>query len=155
MHLLFVHPMADLYLFLDKMGVNNDDTDFQGRNPFLIAVQSLPTNEMTASMLDLLDRNVRFDLADKRGCTPFLIYYDHQNFAMANRLLDKGANINAIDQDGLFALKYALVRRNDDELRRLCGLGANINLRDNHQRNLLHHAVNMSSATADATFETE
>lgn len=33
--------------------------------------------------------------------------------------------------------------------------GANINLIDNKGRNLLHHAINMSSATADATFETE
>ena len=34
-------------------------------------------------------------------------------------------------------------------------LGANINQIDNKGRNLLHHAINMSSATADATFETE
>jgi ankyrin repeat protein len=33
--------------------------------------------------------------------------------------------------------------------------GANINQIDNKGRNLLHHAINMSSATADATFETE
>lgn len=33
--------------------------------------------------------------------------------------------------------------------------GANINQVDNKGRNLLHHAINMSSATADATFETE
>jgi ankyrin repeat protein len=33
--------------------------------------------------------------------------------------------------------------------------GANINQIDNKGRNLLHHAINMSSATADATFESE
>lgn len=32
---------------------------------------------------------------------------------------------------------------------------AEINKLDHHGRNVLHHAVNMSSATADATFETE
>ena len=34
-------------------------------------------------------------------------------------------------------------------------MGADINLIDTKGRNLLHHAVNMSAATADATFETE
>jgi ankyrin repeat protein len=33
--------------------------------------------------------------------------------------------------------------------------GADVNQIDNKGRNLLHHAVNMSAATADATFETE
>jgi len=60
-----------------------------------------------------------------------------------------------MDVGGLFALKYALIRREDSEIKRLVSLGADINQVDNKGRNLLHHAVNMSSATADATFETE
>lgn len=56
---------------------------------------------------------------------------------------------------GIFPLKIALMRRDDAEIRRLVGFGANINLVDTHGRNLLHNAINMSSATADATFETE
>ena len=56
---------------------------------------------------------------------------------------------------GIFPLKIALMRRDDAEISRLVGLGANINLIDQHGRNLLHFAINMSSATADATFETE
>lgn len=60
-----------------------------------------------------------------------------------------------MDTSGLFGLKYALIRRENDEIENLLKRGANINLIDNKGRNLLHHAVNMSSATADATFETE
>lgn len=60
-----------------------------------------------------------------------------------------------MDKGGLFALKYALIRRQDDEIKRLVNRGANINQIDTKGRNLLHHAVNMSSSTADATFETE
>jgi len=55
----------------------------------------------------------------------------------------------------MFALKIALIRRKNDEITRLCGAGADINLCDNKGRNLLHEAINMSSAGADATFETE
>jgi len=38
--------------------------------------------------------NVKFDLSDANGRTPFLIYYEHTNFVMANKLLEKGAKIN-------------------------------------------------------------
>lgn len=38
--------------------------------------------------------NVKFDLSDSKGRTPFLIYYEHNNFVLANKLLDQGANIN-------------------------------------------------------------
>lgn len=60
-----------------------------------------------------------------------------------------------MDVGGLFALKYSLLRRNNTQIQELLDKGANINLIDNKGRNLLHHAINMSSATADATFETE
>jgi len=60
-----------------------------------------------------------------------------------------------MDKSGLYALKYALIRRDSKEINKLVSLGADINQLDIKGRNLLHHAVNMSSATADATFETE
>lgn len=47
------------------------------------------------------------------------------------------------------------MRRNNEEIKRLVGIGADINLVDNNGRNVLHEAINMSSAGADATFETE
>jgi hypothetical protein len=61
-----------------------------------------------------------------------------------------------MDVTGLFALKYALIRRSEEQIHNLVTKHkANINLIDTKGRNLLHHAVNMSSASADATFETE
>ena len=70
-------------------------------------------------------------------------------------MLALGANVNQMDTSGLFSLKYALIRRTNDEIEKLIQHGANINQIDNKGRNLLHHAINMSAATADATFETE
>lgn len=48
-------------------------------------------------MENLLTRKVRFDLADQGGKTPFLVYYEHSNMALANRLLDQGADIRQMD----------------------------------------------------------
>ena len=61
-----------------------------------------------------------------------------------------------MDVTGLFALKYALIRRDQSQIEMLITKHkANINQVDHKGRNLLHHAVNMSSASADATFEAE
>lgn len=35
---------------------------------------------------------------------------------MANKLLEQGAKINQMDSEGLFALKYALIRRSNSEI---------------------------------------
>jgi ankyrin repeat protein len=42
-------------------------------------------------------------------------------------LLDKGANINAMSKVGVFALKIALIRRNNEEIKMLVKRGADIN----------------------------
>ena len=73
----------------------------------------------------------------------------------AEYLRQKGANVNKVTKAGMFALKIALIRRKNDEIKRLCQVGADINLCDDKGRNVLHEAINMSSAGADATFETE
>ena len=149
-------PSKTLYDYFKGLNVAADDVDFMGRTPFMVSTLSQPERkEFHPAAQDLLSRNVRFDHPDFKGRTPFLYYYENKNFELANLLLQKGANVCAMDHSGLFALKYALIRRQDSEIRRLHQLGADINQRDKSGRNLLHHAVNMSSATADATFETE
>lgn len=59
----------------------------------------------------LIDIEVRIDYPDNKGRTPFLNYYDQQNFELAYTMIIMGANVNQMDTSGLFALKYALIRR--------------------------------------------
>ena len=102
------------------------------------------------------DFKVRIDLPDEKGRTPFLNFYQTSYLEQAYELLGLGANVNQMDASGFYALKYAMVRRTDAEILKLVNqFNANINQVDSHGRNLLHHAVNLSSATADATFDTE
>jgi len=74
---------------------------------------------------------------------------------MAYELLGKGANINQVDKAGSFALKEACIRTNQPEIEKLVQHGADINKRDHKNRNILHFAINQSSASSDATFEME
>jgi ankyrin repeat protein len=97
---------------VDKLNLAVDETDFMGRNPFMINVAAYPSRQTFGNTVEkLLQKGIRFDLADSNNRTPFLIYYENHNSALANKLLDMGANINQMDQGGLFALKYALIRR--------------------------------------------
>lgn len=53
----------------------------------------------------------KFDLPDHKGRTAFLNYFGNSKVIEAMNLLEIGANVNQIDASGLFALKYALIRR--------------------------------------------
>ena len=41
-----------------------------------------------------LELDVRIDFPNRKGSTPFLIFYEKQNFEMADKMLDLGANVN-------------------------------------------------------------
>lgn len=67
------------------------------------------------------------DLPDRQGQTPFMQLYSKVYKDAAFYLLDKGANINAMSKVGVFALKMALIRRNNDDIKELVSRGADIN----------------------------
>ena len=98
---------------------------------------------------------MKIDQPNEANETPFLRMYNERLHEIAEFLREKGANLNHVSKSGIFALKIALMRRDNNEIKRLHSLGADINLKDHHQRNLLHFAINMSSSSSDATFETE
>jgi len=113
---------------------------------------------MNPSTYFLLDKGVNPDVADHDNQTPFLKLYSYRggpSVEIAKELLSKGVNVNQMSKQGMFALKVALVRRENEEIEYLVKKGADINQIDHKGRNLLHTAINNSSAGSDATFETE
>jgi ankyrin repeat protein len=102
---------------IEELKTPVDEVDYLGRNPFMLnAIANPNKTEVTPSVQRLLDMNVKFDLSDAKGRTPFLIYYENSNLVLANKLLEQGANIKQMDSQGLFALKFALIRRNNAEI---------------------------------------
>lgn len=159
MHFTMRAPSAFwLVKALNEMGVSMDFPDYKNRTPFSIGVDHhiLAGKDLLPKSLNMLmEKGVNIDCADQAHQTPFLKLYNARMSISAEDLRLNGANINQMNKAGIFPLKIALLRRDDAEIRRLVKFGANINLEDNKGRNLLHIAINMSSATADATFETE
>ena len=158
-HLIMRHSHYDVYQWLVDQQVSFDEMDYKNRNPFTIGVDnsmiSRSDGKLSAEMKNLIDCGADFDLADESAQTPYLKLYNARLLDAAEFLRAKGANIKAMSKSGIFVLKIALIRREDAEIKRLVDLGADINQKDHNDRNLLHFAINMSSATADATFETE
>lgn len=85
-HLMFKHPSCALFeFFADTLHIPFDETDYMGRNPFMINIAAFPTRDKFFETMDtLLARNVRFDLPDTNNRTPFLIFYENRNFKLAN-----------------------------------------------------------------------
>jgi ankyrin repeat protein len=156
-HLSISYPNSKLLDLLQNLKVNPDEQDFKKLTPFNIISSNLRTTMLEPTMDRFISSfKVRIDLPDEKGRTAFLNFYQASQIDHAYKLLQLGANVNQIDSSGFFALKYAMVRRNDNEINKLVKEHkANINQIDGKGRNLLHHAVNLSSATADASFDTE
>lgn len=54
----------------------------------MLFAQEHPTlTEITVPQQKLLNMEVKFDLADQNGRTPFLTYYEHSNYDLAYKLL--------------------------------------------------------------------
>jgi len=161
-HLAVSCPHPKLLDHLANHAIYADQVDFKHITPFNLASTKVNPvfDHSTTTHMDLFIRlislDVRIDFPDAKGRTPFLNYFSNNLEAYYKKLLELGANVNQMDVTGLFALKYALIRRDEKQIDMLVKeWKANVNQVDNKGRNLLHHAVNMSSASADATFESE
>ena len=70
-------------------------------------------------------------------------------------LVDYGANINHVSKDGLFALKFAVQRRDLEFVKYFLSKNADPLLVDNLNRNLLHIALNYAPTTSNSNLNIE
>jgi hypothetical protein len=94
--------------------VNPDEPDYDEVTPFNLMSQGNINNNNSDHQYvfdQFLKSDVRIDYPNRKGRTAFLNFYEKQNFELSYKMLDLGANVNQMDTSGLFALKYALIRR--------------------------------------------
>lgn len=160
LHLATTMPHPALISELSSHGIGIDLPDCKGRTPICrLSEQSGFSGQFPTFFTDCLDSFIgmkaKVDVPDRKMRTAYLNFYGNSLIGLSNKLLGLGADVNQMDESGLTALKYAVIRRNVDEIARLHAAGAKINQLDKKRRNLLHYAVNMSSASSDASFEVE
>ena len=104
-----------MFEYFVSLKINPDLPDYDEVTPFNL-MSKLHANSISSMFLgsfeSFLSLDVRIDYPDIKGRTPFLNYYENQNHKRAYQMLNLGANVNQIDVSGLFAMKYALIRRN-------------------------------------------
>lgn len=117
-------PHPQLLEMLADLKVHPDVEDHKQITPFNLASTKMVNADFRTTthaglVQTLIDSKVRVDHPDQKGRTPFLNYYSAERADLAFRLLTLGANVNQMDASGLFALKYALIRRNQDQIKQL------------------------------------
>ena len=154
-HFLFDSQSVNttLFEFLIERGINYDSQDQYGFSPFFkIFRHRLSADKIVLETL--LEKGVEIDCQSEDKVTPFLYCVANHLYDRMKQLINYGANINHMDKYGNFALKYAIKRRSDI-IDYLFDNNADPLMKDKHQRNLLHHAINSSSPTSNADISLE
>ena len=132
MHLIMRHPnLWVVQFFINELNLAFDTPDYRLRTPFSLGIDyqiNKCMNEMDPAVSLLIERGVKIDTFDEAGHTPYLKLYNNRAcMQSAEKLREKGADVNAMSKHGIFVLKTALMRRDDAEIIRLIGCGADIN----------------------------
>lgn len=96
-HFLISKPQKSLFDFVLSLGVNPDQPDYDDVTPFNL----MSTNNFNSlddshnhMLRSFLKSDVRIDYPNRKGRTPFLNFYEKQNFELSTQMLDLGANVN-------------------------------------------------------------
>lgn len=85
----------------------------------------------TDKVLGLLKERETVDILGEENRTPFMIAVDRGHLALAEALVERGADVNHKDSDGLTALHYACLCENPEMIKMLIKKGADENAVDN------------------------
>lgn len=88
-------------------------------------------NGETDKVLEILKKEKTVDIVGEEDRTPFMIAVDRGHVALAEALLERGADVNHKDSDGLTALHYACLCENPEMIRMLIKKGADESAVDN------------------------
>jgi ankyrin repeat protein len=96
----------------------------------------------------------RQQLNIESGRTPLFLVMLGGHLDAAALLIEKGADVNKANKQGLSPLHIAVMRDREDLVRLLCCAGANVHTRDKFKNTPLHLAVRLSCTKAlGALFE--
>ena len=136
LHLIMRDPnLWIVQYFLNELKLNHDEPDYRDRTPFSMGIDfqiARMEKKLDPAVNLLMAQGARIDHPDEANQTPYLKLYNSRLDDIAETLRQKGANINQMSKSGVFALKIALIRREDAEIKRLHSVGADINKVDHH-----------------------
>ena len=152
---LMLATSLERFNFLIERGADVYAVDQQQRNVLLWQIE----NSGSLAMIKALVEQYRFDVnqPDDAGTSPLMLAVKRGNLDVAKYLVNRGANVNAADNEGRNVLFYLYKHYAPDKrlLQYLITLGVDVNHLDKSGRNVLFYATKHISlllkAGADAT----
>eukprot|EP01022_Parablepharisma_sp_SALTPOND_P016946 TRINITY_DN259_c0_g2_i2.p1 TRINITY_DN259_c0_g2~~TRINITY_DN259_c0_g2_i2.p1 ORF type:complete len:1345 (+),score=203.61 TRINITY_DN259_c0_g2_i2:2443-6477(+) len=158
-HFVAINPVKEVIEFLEPLGIPIDDGDMHGDTPFMHSLnlkQSYPYVSFEDLYSFFKKYKVNIDKPNSKGVTPFLMLMKRGEYSFAYELLKDGANVNASDDEGNFALKIMVTKNDLNQVKLLLTqYKADPNKHDLALRTALHIAINQSSPMIDSTSDLE
>ena len=148
LHIAAISGQDEIVEFLLDNGININTLDDQNSSSLHIA--AVIGNTSTANLLIM--KGAEMELQNVNRWTPLLCATYYKNIEVARILLNQGANVNAVDINGstplLLIMKCWTLSNGEEKdngcrefVQLLIDSGADLKIRDEKDRNVLHHAV--------------
>lgn len=138
-HLAAAKGQTDLLNIFDKLSLDLNEEDLTGKTPLHLAVEN------KSDALDwLLTKNVKLDVADKKGWKPIHYAAKVGHVDALDQLLKLTHVVDVVDPQGRTPLMIAIAYKQTKAQRYLLKKGAKINARDFLGQLPIHYAVRFS-----------